>query len=181
MLVVVHDRNVEGFLQTLLDIEALRCLDVLEVDATKGGGNALYSFAELLWVFLVDLDVEDVDAAINFEKQSLTFHNRLAAHSTDIAQAQYGCSIADDCHQIAFIGIFIRIVGVLLNFQTGVGDTWRIGQRKVCLCTIGLGRLYFNFSWTASFVIGQSCFFRDLNHFVLCVLLILFRENFSQK
>ena len=151
-----------------LDIETLRGLDVLEVDAAKGGGYALYSLAELLRVFLSDLDVEDVDATIDLEEQSLTLHDGFAAHGTNVAQAQHGSTIADDSYQIALGGIFIRIVWVLLDFQTGVGDTWRIGQREVCLRTIGLGGLYFNFARTTSFVIGQSCFFRDLYH-LCCV------------
>ena len=67
---------------------------------------------------------------------------------------QHGSTIADDSYQIALGGIFIRIVGVLLDFQTGVGDTWRIGQREVGLSTISLGGLDFNFARTASFMIS---------------------------
>ena len=93
MLVVVHDGDVEGFLQALLNVEALRRLDVLQVNTAKSGSDALYGLAELLRVFLVDLDIEDVDAAIDFEEQSFTFHHRLAAHGTNIAQTQYCCTV----------------------------------------------------------------------------------------
>ena len=168
MLVVVHHRDVESFLKSFLDVEAFRSLDILQIDATEGRCNAFNGLAELFRIFLVDLNVEDVDATIDLEEQSLTLHDGFAAHGTNVAQAQHGSTIADDSYQIALGGIFIRIVWVLLDFQTGVGDTWRIGQREVCLRTIGLGGLYFNFARTTSFVIGQSCFFRDLYH-LCCV------------
>ena len=87
MLVVVHHGNVEGALQPLLNVEALRSLDVLQVDAAEGGGYAFHGLAELLGVFLVDLNVEHVDAAVNLEQQSLALHDGLAAHGANVAQS----------------------------------------------------------------------------------------------
>ena len=78
MLVIVHHRDVEALLQTLLNVETLWRLDILKVDTAEGGGDALHSLAELLRVVLVDLNIEDVNAAIDFEEQSLTLHDRLA-------------------------------------------------------------------------------------------------------
>ena len=60
VLVVVHHRNIERTLQTLLNIETLRGLDVFKVNTAKGWSNAFYGLAELLGVFLVNLDVEHV-------------------------------------------------------------------------------------------------------------------------
>ena len=87
MLVVVHHGDVESLLQTFLDIEALWRLDVLKVDATECRRNLLYSLAELLGVFLVNLYVEYVDASVNLEEQALALHNRLTAHSADVTQS----------------------------------------------------------------------------------------------
>ena len=87
VLVVVHHGDVEGALQALLNIEALRSLDVLQVDAAKGGGNLLHGLTELLGVFLVNLDVEDVDTAINLEQQSLALHDGLAADGSYVAES----------------------------------------------------------------------------------------------
>ena len=84
VLVVVHHGNVERALQPLLDIEAFGSLDVLQVDAAEGGGYLLHGLAKLLGVFLVDFYVENVHAAIYLEKQSLSFHDRLAAHRPDV-------------------------------------------------------------------------------------------------
>ena len=75
MLVVVHDGDVEGFLQPFLYIEAFRSLYVLEIDASECRGDFLYGFTEFLWVFLVYLNIKDVNTSIDFEKQSLSFHD----------------------------------------------------------------------------------------------------------
>ena len=86
MLVIVHHWDVEGLLQALLDVEALRSLDVLQVDSAERRGDALHGLAEFLWVLLVDLDVEHIDATINLEKQSFTFHHRLATHGAYVTK-----------------------------------------------------------------------------------------------
>ena len=167
MLVVVHDGDVEGALQTLLNIEALGSLDVLQVDTSKGRGNFLYCLAELLGVFLVYLNVEHVDAAIYLEQEALAFHDGLAAHGADVTQSEYGCTVGDDSYQITLVGITVCVVGVFLNFQTGEGHARRVGEREVCLCAISLCRLYFDFAWPSAFMILEGGFFGDFNHGLL--------------
>ena len=87
MLVVVHYRNVESLLQTLLNVEAFRSLDVLKVDAAECRGNLLHSLAELLGVFLSHLYVEDVNASVYFKEQAFALHHGFAAHRTDVAKS----------------------------------------------------------------------------------------------
>ena len=166
MLVVVHHGNVECALQTLLDVETFGCLDIFEVDASESGGNALHCLTELLWVFFVYLNVEDVYATIYLEEKSLAFHHWFAAHRSDVAKAEYCRSIGDDSYQVALVCIPIGIVWVLLNLQAWIGYPRRIGQREVCLCTISLRGLHFNLSRTAGLMIGQCRLFSNLHHFV---------------
>ena len=128
MLVVVHHGNVERTLQPLLYVEALGSLDVLQVDASEGGCYALYGLAELLGVLLVDLYVEDVDAAIYLEQQTLTLHHGLAAHGAYVAQAQHCRAVADDGHQVALVCVSVSIVGIILYLQTWKSHARRISQ-----------------------------------------------------
>ena len=111
----MHHGNVQCPLQALLYIKALRCLDVFQVDASEGGCYTLYCLAELFRVFLGHLDVKDVDSTIYLEQQSLTLHHRLAAHGTDVAEAQYSCAVRYDSHQITFVSVFVGCVRVVLN------------------------------------------------------------------
>ena len=98
MLVVVHHGNVERTFQALFYIETLRRLDIFEVDSTEGRSDALNGFTEFLRVLLVDLNVENINAAVNLKQQSLAFHYRLAAHGSNVAQPQYRCSIGDNSY-----------------------------------------------------------------------------------
>ena len=68
MLVVVHHRNVERFLQSLFNIETFGGLDVFKVDATEGRSNLLYCLAEFLRIFLGNFNVEDINATVNLKQ-----------------------------------------------------------------------------------------------------------------
>ena len=124
MLVIVHHWDVERFLQTFLDIETLWSLDIFKVDTTEGRSNLLYSFAEFLWVFLINLNIEYIDATVNLEEQSLTFHYRLAGHCAYIAESEHGSTIGYYCDKVSLVCVFIYCIGIFLNFQTWECYTW---------------------------------------------------------
>ena len=81
--------------QLLLDVEALRRLDVLEVDAAEGRLERGDDVDQLVRVVLGDLDVEDVDAGELLEQDALAFHHRLGGERADGAQAQHGGAVGD--------------------------------------------------------------------------------------
>ena len=124
MLVIVHDRYVKSFLQTLLNVETFRCFDVFEVDAAECRGNLLHGFAELLWVFLRHFDVEDVNAAVYLEQQSLALHYGFARHCPYVSEAKYGCSVRNHCHKVALVSVLVNFIWVLLNLKTRVCNAW---------------------------------------------------------
>ena len=97
MLVIVENRNFHALPQCALDVEALRRLDVLEVDPAEGwleAGNDLHDFVRIT---LVDLDVEYVDAGEFLKEAALAFHHRLAGECADIAESKHGGAIGDHC------------------------------------------------------------------------------------
>ena len=164
MLVVVHHGDVESTLQALLDIEALRRLDILKVDTAEGRRNLLYRFTEFLRVLLSHLDIEHIDATIDFKQEALTLHDGFAAHGANITQSKNSRSVRDYSHEVSFVSISIGSLRVLLDLKTRIGNTRRVGERQVCLCTVSLGRLHFNFSRTASLMIVEGGLFRDFYH-----------------
>ena len=159
VLVVVHHGDVEGALESFFDVEALRCLDVLQVDAAEGGCYLLHSLAELLGVLLGHFDVEHVNTTIYLEQQSLTFHDRLATHGPDVAQSEHCRTVGDDGHEVPLVRIAVGGLRVLLYFQAGVGHAGRVSQREVSLSTVSLRRLHFDFSGSASLVVFEGGFF----------------------
>ena len=124
MLVVMHHRDIEGLLQALFDVEALRRLDILQVDTTESRCNLLNGLAEFLWIFLVDFDIEDIHSTINLEQQSFTFHYWLAAHRTDVAESEHSSSITDHSYQVTLVCVLENFVRILLNLQAWESHAW---------------------------------------------------------
>ena len=124
----MHHGDIEVLLQTLLDIEAFRSLDVFKVNTAKSRCDTLYCLTEFYGILLVDFDIEDIDSAVNLEEQTFAFHYGLTAHGTNITKSEHGGTIRDNGHQIAFVRIAVGIIRVGLNFQTRICHAWRVGQ-----------------------------------------------------
>ncbi len=133
VLVVVEDRDRQLPLEGLLDLEALRCLDVLEVDAAEGRLEELHRTDDLGRISRIDLDVEDVDVGEALEQDALALHHGLAGERADVAEAEDRGAVGDDGHQIALGGVAVRVLGPPLDLETGNGDTGRVGERKIAL------------------------------------------------
>ena len=81
--------------------EALRRLDVLEVDAAERRLERGDDLDEAVGVGLGDLDVEHVDAGELLEQAALAFHHRLAGERADVAEPEHGRAVGDDGDEIA--------------------------------------------------------------------------------
>ena len=128
VLVVVHHGDVQLFTQPAVDFEALRSLDVFEVDAAEGRGDGLNRADERFGVGLIDFDVESVDVCERLEQHAFAFHHGLACQSADITQSEDGGAVRNDCYQIAFVGVAIHVVGIGLDGAARGCDAGRIGQ-----------------------------------------------------
>ena len=133
VLVVVEDRDVHQLAQALLDDEALRRFDVLEVDAAEGRPEIAHAVHELVDVLGVDLEVDAVDVGEALEQDGLALHHRLAGQRPDVAQAQHGRAVGDHGHQIALDRVIVGGRRVLLDREAGGGNARRVGQREVPL------------------------------------------------
>ena len=153
VLVIVHDWDIESLFQTLLDVETLRSLDVLQVDTTECRSDFLYGFTELLWIFLIDFNIEDIYTTVNLEKQTFTFHHRLSAHGTDIAKSEHSCTITDNSNQVTLVSILVCIVWVLLDLETWESHARRVSKAQIRLCVIRFCWLNLNLARTTSLVI----------------------------
>ena len=140
VLVVMEHRDVHALAQLALDDEALRRLDVFQVDAAEGRLQAGDDVHQLVRVVLVDLDVEHVDAGELLEQHALAFHHRLGGQRTDVAQAQHRGAVGDHRHQIAARGELAGLGGVLDDGLAGEGHARRIRQRQIALGQHRLGR-----------------------------------------
>ncbi|MCY1521165.1 hypothetical protein D9M68_559660 [compost metagenome] len=125
----MEHRNVALLDQHLLDLEALGCLDVFQVDAAEGVGDPRHGIDEGLRAFRLDLDVDRVDAGETLEQQRLAFHHRLAGQRPQVAQAKDGGAVADHRDQIALPGEAIGVLGILRDLAHRLGHAGAVGQR----------------------------------------------------
>ncbi len=135
MLIVVHDRDLHALAQGLLDDEAFRRLDVLEIDAAEAGLQQRHRVDEALRVLGVELEVDGVDVGEALEQHRLAFHHRLGGERAEIAQAENGGAVGDDGDEIALGGIVIGGRRVLGDDADRHGDARRISQRQVALAS----------------------------------------------
>src|SRR5690606_22087842 len=138
--VVVDHRDVHPLAQLALDDEALRRLDVLEVDAAEGRLHRRDDLDQLVRIALVELDVEHVDAGELLEQDALAFHDWLARQRANVAQAEHGGAVADHCHQVGPRGELAGRVRVGHDRLAGIGHARRVGQGQVALGHHRLGR-----------------------------------------
>ena len=96
VLVVVEDRDVELGPQPLLDLEAARSGDVLEVDAAKARRDRLHDRDDLVRVLRVEAERPGVDAAELLEQERLALHHRHRGLRADVAEAEHGGAVGDD-------------------------------------------------------------------------------------
>ena len=157
VLVVVEHRDVEQFAQPLLDDEALRRLDVFEIDAAPTLAEHLYAIDELVGILGRDFEIDGIDVGEALEQHRLAFHHRLGGERAAIAQPQNGGAVGDDGDEIAFGGVFVGEAFIFGDRQDRNCDAGRIGERKVALCRHRLGGDDFQLARPA-LAVKQQCF-----------------------
>ena len=131
VLVIVEHRDVQLPLQGFLDFKALGALDVLQIDAAKGGRNGLAGSNDAGSVVGVDADGEGIHAAELLEQHGLALHDRQTGFRADIAQTQHGGAVGDNGYHVALEGVLIYIVRVFLDLAAGLGHTGGVGGGQV--------------------------------------------------
>ena len=131
VLVIVKHRDVQLTLQRFFDLKALGALDVLQIDAAKGGRNGLAGSNDAGCVVGIDADGEGIHAAELLEQHRLALHDRQTSFRADIAQAQHGGAVGNDSHHVALEGVLIHVVGVFLDLAAGFGHAGSVGGGQV--------------------------------------------------
>ena len=107
VLVVVEHRDVEQLAQALLDDEALRRLDVLQVDAAPALAEEADAVDELVRVLGGDLEIDGIDVGEALEQHRLAFHHRLGGERAAVAEAEDRGAVGDDGDEIALGGVVV--------------------------------------------------------------------------
>ncbi len=162
VLVVVEHRNVHQLAQPLLDDEALRRLDVLEVNAAPAGAEQLHAIDDLFGVFRRHFEVYRIDVGEALEQNSLAFHHRLGRERAAVAKAEDRGAVGDDGDEIAFDRVVVGLGRIVSDGEHRNGDTRRIGQRQIALRRHRLGGDHLKLAGAAAavkverFLIGEG-------------------------
>ena len=131
MLVIVEHGDVQLPLQGLLDLEAFRALDILQIDAAEGGGDGLARRNDAGGVVGVDADGEGVHPAELLEQHGLALHDGQPGFGADVAQTQHGGAVGHDGHHVALEGVLVHVVGVFLDLPAGLGHAGSVRGGQV--------------------------------------------------
>ena len=118
-------------LEPVLDLEAARRGDVLEVDAAEARRQPDDGLDDLVDVGGVQADRDGVDAAELLEQHGLALHHRHRGGRADVAEAEHGGAVGDDGDGVRHPGVVLghrRVVGDRL---ADPGDARGVGQREV--------------------------------------------------
>ena len=140
VLVVVKHRDLHPTLQRFLDVEALRRLDIFEIDAAEGRLEAGNDLDQPFRIPFVDLDIEYIDVGELLEQYCLAFHHRLGRQRADVAQPQHRGTIGDHPDEVAPGGVLSHRDRVGDDRVGSSGHSRRVGQRQVLLRGQHLGR-----------------------------------------
>ena len=119
VLVVMKDRDVEQFAQLLLDDEAFRRLDVLEIDAAPALAEELDAIDEFVGIFGGDFEIDGIDVGEALEQHRLAFHHRLGRQRAAIAEAENRGAVGDHRDEIALGGVVVGAASSSAMASTG--------------------------------------------------------------
>ncbi len=139
VLIVVEHGDVEAVPESLLDIEALGGLDVLEIDPANGGCQELAELDDVVGLGSVDLEIEHIDVGKSLEEDGLALHDGLARQGSDVPQSEDCRPVGDNGDEIASIGVAKGCVGIIGDDQAGLGHTRGVGEAQVGLGRSGFG------------------------------------------
>jgi hypothetical protein len=131
VLVVVEDRDVERLLEPLLDLEAARGGDVLEVDAAERGGDPDDRLDDLVHVLGGQADREGVHVGELLEEHRLALHHRHGRLRADVAEAEHGRAVGHHRDRVRLDRVLEGLLAVLRDGGADARDTRRVGHREI--------------------------------------------------
>src|SRR5208282_3310521 len=167
VLVVVEDRNLHRLLQGLFDVEALRSLDVFEVDTAEGRLQKLAYLDDIVGIVAADLDIKDIYVGETFEEDGLALHDGLAGEGPDVAQPENGGSVGHHGDQVPAARVLEGVLRILLNRQAWYSDARRIGQAQIPLRPARFCGCDLNFSWARQRMVIECLLFGECHDFLL--------------
>ncbi|MDQ0689558.1 hypothetical protein QF047_000518 [Arthrobacter sp. W4I7] len=144
--------------EPVLDFEAARGGDVLEVHTAVNRGEGLDDFDDLFGVLGIQADRPGVHVGELFEQGSLALHHGKCCSGADVAQAQHGRTVGDDGDGVALDGQVAGRRGVLGDGEADAGDAGSVGAGKI----VAVAQGYFGDNFQLAAQVHQEGAVRDV-------------------
>jgi hypothetical protein len=131
VLVVVEDGDVERRAEPVLDLEAARRGDVLEVDAAVHGRDRLDDAHDLVGVLGVEADRPRVDAGERLEQGRLALHDGQGGRRSDVTETEHRRAVRDDGDRVALDRQVPGVLRPLRQRQADPRHAGGVGHREV--------------------------------------------------
>ena len=134
MLVIVEYRDITALLQALLNLEASRCRDVLQVDPAEASSEKAYCLNDIIDILAPHTERDCIHTAKLLEQHTFSFHDRHSCFRPDIAESQHCRSICNNCHRIPASRQLKALADVLLDLQARLSYSRCVGKAQRLFC-----------------------------------------------
>ena len=167
-LVIVEDGDVKLGIKRVLDLEAGRRGDVLEIDAAVLRSEHLHGLDHALGVGLAGIRAvlaavierhrPRINVAERLEKDRLAFHHGNGRRRAQIAKTENGRTVRDDGDEVRLRRAGIDVLGIRGNRLHRVRDARCVGETEIFLRLEFTRELHRNL---AALVVGHHFFFTE--------------------
>ena len=157
MLVVVEHRNIAALFELLFNLKASGRGDILQIHAAERACQQRNGIDDVIDILAAHAKRNGVHTAEGLEEHALTLHDRHAGLRADIAEAEDCCAVGYNSHRVPAAGQIVALVDVLLDFQAGLGNAGRVGQRQRFLVVDRCARRHFEFAFPLIVFFQRFC------------------------
>src|SRR5699024_7239308 len=86
VLVIMKHGDGHTFTQLTLNLKALGCFNIFEIDAAKGGFKCGNNINKLIWIAFIDFNIKHIKAAELLKQYRFPLHHRFGSQSPNIAK-----------------------------------------------------------------------------------------------
>ena len=131
MLVIVEDRDIQLFFESLFDFEAARSGDVFQVNTAKTRCHRFDDLNDLLGILCVQADGPSVDSCEFLKQHRLTLHHGHRSFWADVSESKHCGPICYNCHTIPLNGVAISVLGIAMQGHADTCDPRSVSERQI--------------------------------------------------
>ena len=87
VLIIVENGEIKLFDESPFDVEALGCLDVLEIDSAEDWEDLADDVEQFLWVLFLDADWDQINSSEQLEETALSLHDWESGIGANVPEA----------------------------------------------------------------------------------------------